>query len=243
MAAIVISWSLQPQNIHSVIKALSSDCYLRIDNRPVLFVYGIYSIPKELLDATKAAAKEAGIKEELFLVCMSTTDVFAIHTMRERGFEAISKYACGAFAPNEPYVELAKRAYDGNIKQYDYSKTIRSIPLITFGRDSRPRIETKLSFCGDYGGMFAFPPTDEELYNHITQVTQYMLDHKELNEINSVVMYAWNEHDEGGWICPTLAVDQNGEPIKDENGKNKMNRSHLDVLKRAISDYRKKENK
>lgn len=28
--------------------------------------------------------------------------------------------------------------------------------------------------------------------------------------LETVIAYAWNEHDEGGWLCPTLGV--NGKP-------------------------------
>ena len=51
---------------------------------------------------------------------------------------------------------------------------------------------------------------------------------------------AWNEHDEGGWCCPTLAVYENGMPVRGENGEPIMDRTYLDALKKALRDIRKK---
>ena len=30
---------------------------------------------------------------------------------------------------------------------------------------------------------------------------------------NTVIMYCWNEYSEGGWFCPTIAVDENGKVL------------------------------
>ena len=56
----------------------------------------------------------------------------------------------------------------------------------------------------------------------------------------SAIAYAWNEHDEGGWCCPTLKVDENGMPVKDENGENAMDTTYLDALAKALNEIRKK---
>lgn len=42
---------------------------------------------------------------------------------------------------------------------------------------------------------------------------QRVLDNRPLLYLltaDAVITYAWNEHDEGGWLCPTLGAD--GEP-------------------------------
>lgn len=33
---------------------------------------------------------------------------------------------------------------------------------------------------------------------------------RDLNPANAIIIYAWNEHDEGGWLQPTLGAD--GKP-------------------------------
>lgn len=51
---------------------------------------------------------------------------------------------------------------------------------------------------------------------------------------NTLIIYAWNEHDEGGWICPTLAVDENGNQLYNEDGSKKLNESRIQAVERAI---------
>ena len=48
-----------------------------------------------------------------------------------------------------------------------------------------------------------------------------------------VLSYGWNEHEEGGWLCPTIMVDADGNPIYNEDGTIKANTERLDALKRA----------
>ena len=55
---------------------------------------------------------------------------------------------------------------------------------------------------------------------------------------NLMLMYAWNEFDEGGWLCPTLLCDENGNVQYNADGTAKANTGHLDAVKKAIDIYR-----
>ena len=61
-------------------------------------------------------------------------------------------------------------------------------------------------------------------------------DEKNFNSTksNTCIIYAWNEHDEGGWICPTIAVDENGNRLFDENGNGLIDTSRIDAIKKII---------
>jgi len=58
-----------------------------------------------------------------------------------------------------------------------------------------------------------------------------------LTKINTVIFYAWNEHDEGSWLCPTLAVDEQGNQLYNEDGTKKINDSRIKILKKATEDF------
>ena len=60
----------------------------------------------------------------------------------------------------------------------------------------------------------------------------------ERTKANTVLMYAWNEHDEGGWICPTLKVDENGNQLYGENGEKLIDTSRIEAIKKAISEFK-----
>ena len=52
--------------------------------------------------------------------------------------------------------------------------------------------------------------TPDELAAHVCEAVQWAGTHRELNPANAIIIYAWNEHDEGGWLQPTRGAD--GKP-------------------------------
>ena len=52
--------------------------------------------------------------------------------------------------------------------------------------------------------------TPEELAAHIREALAWTKANRDLNPANAVIIYGWNEHDEGGWLLPTLGPD--GKP-------------------------------
>jgi len=46
--------------------------------------------------------------------------------------------------------------------------------------------------------------TPEEIAGQLADAIAYVRAEPSLNEAQSVLIFAWNEFDEGGWICPNL---------------------------------------
>ncbi len=244
LCAILQSGIACGENALDLINAMKDPCYLRLDGRPVLYWYSAAGASDETIKNLLKLAKENGI-DNIYNIAMASPDLNTVAEMLEKGCEAISSYSCNAMCePNEgePYASLAKRVFELNEQMYHYHDRIGVVPLISFGRDSRPRIDNPLPWTMHrYGFKFTFDGTEDELYKAAKDNLTYIAQHPENAKPNMALVYSWNEHDEGSWICPTIAVDEKGEPIKDENGNIKMNRSHLDALKKAISEYRKNE--
>ncbi len=87
---------------------------------------------------------------------------------------------------------------------------IEHIPLLCLGHDFRPRIKNPVSWMG--GSNYSFVATDDEIYEHAKEMLKIQKECK--SNVNSLLIYAWNEHDEGGWICPTLSGDGYYQAIK-----------------------------
>jgi len=51
------------------------------------------------------------------------------------------------------------------------------------------------------------PATPDELAAHIRAAIDWTQANRDLNPANAIIIYAWNEHDEGGWLQPTLGSD------------------------------------
>ena len=57
---------------------------------------------------------------------------------------------------------------------------------------------------------------------------------------NTVIGYAWNEHDEGGWLCPTIKVDskETGTPLKNADGTFQIDDARVKALGKLMADYK-----
>ena len=49
--------------------------------------------------------------------------------------------------------------------------------------------------------------TPEQLATHVREAIEWTRANRELNPANAIIIYAWNEYDEGGWLMPTLGAD------------------------------------
>ena len=87
---------------------------------------------------------------------------------------------------------------------------LKVIPPTMSGANGMPR------YTGPGG---AFPkwnwtePAPGELTAHLTGAFDYVTAHPEKCEANTVIMYAWNEHSEGGFLCPTMGEAPGYEPV------------------------------
>ena len=87
---------------------------------------------------------------------------------------------------------------------------LKVIPPTMSGANGMPR------YTGPGG---AFPkwdwtePAPGELATHLTGALDYVAAHREKCEANTVIMYAWNEHSEGGFICPTMGEAPDYKPV------------------------------
>ena len=71
-----------------------------------------------------------------------------------------------------------------------------------------------------------------EIFKQVSAVKEFLEEFR--SPVNSAIIYAWNEHDEGGWICPTLKVDENGNQLYGENGEKLIDDWRIKEVKKAL---------
>ena len=47
----------------------------------------------------------------------------------------------------------------------------------------------------------------EEIAQHLQRAVQFVDANPDVCEVRAIIIYAWNEHDEGGWLVPTWQKD------------------------------------
>lgn len=233
--------------------AMKDSCYLRLDGHPVLFLYGLSGgkWTDKAIKQVRQEAVNAGIAESLYLVGMDSNKNNYL-TNANKDIDAISWYSMNAVGHAEPYIDLAERVETAmkNIGSMCLTSggKINIIPSFIAGRYTEPRIETGVKWVkGDpkaekdedkpYGNKFTLPPTMEEFKAHILNVFKYVSDNPNVTLPNMICSYGWNEHEEGGWLCPTLAVDENGNQLYNDDGSKKINNERLETLKSAIDEF------
>ncbi|GEM_PF-708110 len=103
-----------------------------------------------------------------------------------------------------PFSDLVAKAES----QWDILKaTDNVVPMVTTGYDPRPRnnANNPVNWGGDIpSNFYAAKGTPQEIANHLAASLTWINQNSNKASANTVLMYAWNEFDEGGWICPTL---------------------------------------
>ncbi len=203
------------------------------DGRPLVYYFCLGTLAKRDIAALKEACEKEGIKAP-YSVVMN----IGFEDTVDSGADAIGRYGiagCNGMKFSQLRTETCRLWEEFRQKNFDY------VVEVSGGWHSLPRYETPVKWLKVDNTAWAEYPTGQDLYEHLTEALEYMQrpEVEKLTPAGTVQIYAWNEHDEGGWISPTIAVDENGRQLFDEDGKPKANTERLDGIKRAISEYRR----
>ena len=192
-----------------------------LEGRPLLFVFvKTEKLGKAEWDDLKRQTVAAGMKAP-YLVLMGWNPAEDAKDMAALGFDAISAYARGgSYSMTQPsYAEQCAL-----VRRDRWEKcSALHIPSVTFasaGWDTRPRNErpppwvTWVTATPDKTPAAQQKPlidsvtaTPDELTAHIREALEWTKANRDLNPSNAVIIYGWNENDEGGWLLPTLGTD------------------------------------
>ena len=187
-----------------------------LDGRPLLYLmcddnfaayHGGVGNARALVDAIRDGTIASGLANP-YIVVVSFDMERIDRYMDEFGFDAHSRYG----TPPAAYGEERAYSYLTTLGRWtwDAAKEMGRpyvFPL-SIGWDRRPRDRPDQEKTSDH----ILEPTEDELVEHVTAALGWMGENRELCEANAVLVYAWNEFDEGGWLCPSLleGVDKLG---------------------------------
>ncbi len=240
------------QTMNELFQAIKSPVWLRLDGRPVVFLYNLKSAwTADTVKQLRQMAVNAGIDEALYIVGMYT-DYENLDAAYSMDIDAVSWYSHSAKSQGMPYADYAASEESFTEKIMTASSTVAEhqvVPCFSTGRDSRARIETGVSWVeGDpnaendndkpYANKYSLQPAMSELKEHIANTYYAVKNNAAVTEANLICSYAWNEHEEGGWLCPTLNCDEDGNMILDENGDPTVNDERLVAFKEVVNELR-----
>ena len=208
-----------PDKIQRYIDFFNEPNYQAVLNgRPLLFVlspgnmvgingFSSYAEAKNAFVQLRAAVVSEGIPSP-YLVAMDFNASTAAANSALLGFDAVSNYApSGSPDGAAPYSTL--RGIAENWWASAAGTGAKVIPPVTSGWDRRPRIENPVSWeswqlPGVGISNYYERPTPQQLGAHVLSARDWCAANPSVAEADAMIIYAWNEMDEGGWIVPTL---------------------------------------
>ena len=194
-----------PAERDRTLKLLREPGYQQVAGRPLVFAFDVKTEQptiRQRFAELSASAHAAGL--DPYFVYMGWHPSRDFKTRSAEGFAAVSAYAHPSAEPVfAKYVEAFERHAwaDALATQTPY------VPLVTTGWDKRPRQDHPVSWEKDagYARQRTFPATatPAEIAAHLGRAMDFVKQHPAVCPANTLIVYAWNEHDEGGWLCPT----------------------------------------
>jgi len=188
------------------VRLFKQPTYQRVcDGRPLVYVYSCDKLIPHFGSANAAGeafqrlrvASEKARTGTPYVVAQIWPNMIQADFLDAVGFDALGAYSAqGNTNAGAPYAKLAEmnRWYWNQ-----YKATGREVvPLVNAGWDGRPR---------KYTGAWYDTARPSELAEAVKSAFAWMDAHPKTAPARTALVYAWNEYDEGGWLCPTLNRD------------------------------------
>ena len=232
MSAIWTIYGITADTTDYLIDFLKQDYWFKVDGRPLIYVNNAEITSIYAINKFREACIEAGAGNPYLIglenMGCSTDDV------KNLGLDAISTYATYQGGGAE-YSELVKTT------EADWTKWknagVEVVPFVSTGWNRNPRVANPPSWEKGHTGTendYTQDGTPEEIAQHLQDAINFNKNNQTQTSANTVLMYAWNEHDEGGWICPTIKVDGNGLALTNSDGSNKRDDSRLQAIQKVL---------
>ncbi len=212
---------LDKKEWNRTLKLLQEPGYQKVLNgRPLVYIFN-KNISYKTINKFRKDANKRGLNP--YIVYMGWDSVLDFKKYAKLKFDAFSSYARSSNKPK--YTQLTKSV------EKTWKRALRNkvpiVPLVTTGWDKNPRKDNHVPWEKNkrYFKQKIFPSTatPEEISLHLINAISFVKSNRNLlTKANTIIIYAWNENDEGGWIIPTW----------NEDGQ--ANTDRIDAVKKAI---------
>ncbi|MGW2514306.1 hypothetical protein ACWC0A_34000 [Streptomyces scopuliridis] len=183
-----------------------------LGGRPLVYFFG--GATADWVTKMRAACSQAGLPDP-YIVVMAWTAQSAADLKTNVGADAVSRYATG-MRSGQPYSELVDT--ETNLWDQYAAAAGEVVPTVSTGWDKRPRYDYPFPWEPNYVALkdeWTQQATPEEIATHLRGAVSWNNAHPSSAPANTALIYAWNEFDEGGWICPTLfELQESGRPLR-----------------------------
>jgi hypothetical protein len=200
---------------HFHLDLMRDPLYMREGGRP-LYYFGFFSEkiiaerwrdPAALREAIREFRRRAmalGLGDPY--IVLSAQPQAGAQWAADYGLDALSAYAIAESRGRQPYAALAALAE----RRWDAAAatSFPVVPTVMSGWDRRPRVEAPVPWERNQRpgvGIEHYYETAQpaEIADHLRRALDWVAARRSSSEPSTVLIYAWNENDEGGWLIPT----------------------------------------
>ena len=201
MCAILVTLHpLADAEVESLARAMKESWYQTAQGRPLLYLFG--GKGKGLLPRIRKTCRVVGARDP-YVVALSNS---RYDMTGDDGVQAISAYVDGASGV-ETFAAAASSRINGNAKRAATGMDL--IPTFTLGWNPSPRLEHPVPWCGYRKTRYMKPATEAEWLQGAQEMADWIRAHRASCPTGHILSFAWNEFEEGGWICPTWRPNGN----------------------------------
>lgn len=191
---------------------------------------------REFVQYVRARVKAAGLKNP-YIVGMSVParSYLRAEEWKRDGYDAFSDYAGGyggAVAERDlaPSYAQATNTLVAHLKKYFTGQALPSLPPCSSMQYPWPRaLDPKTHQPVEKWYHYRWPEKGD-LEARVKAVMDFVATHPKDCEAQAIIMYSWNEHSEGGGICPTMGKPPGYKP----------DTQWLNEVARALSSWKPK---
>ena len=199
-AILVCSHIYFDSDIDALIEEMKGEHYEKVGDRPLVYLFGGYRT--DFIERLTSAAEKNGLKKPFFVFFNNgVTSEDGDYSLAD----GVSAYA--STAGSNSFAELYRAVEKENNERRD-GFGLPSVPFFSFGWNPTPRMDNPVPWHG-YDELPYHPAASEdEILDAAEKFAAWIKADKRNTEIGHVLSFAWNEFEEGGYICPTF--DKNG---------------------------------
>lgn len=171
-----------------------------LGDRPLVYVFDAKQTYSALVRALRENAARAGVPTP-FVVFMGWSAAIA------KAADACGADAIGAYVNpvGNGSAFAANMAHESNQWQALRSTGLQVVPTVTTGWDPRPFLDNPAPwYHGATETNWVERATPHEVATQLREALAFVDAYPDASLANSVLIYAWNENAEGGWVIPTL---------------------------------------
>ncbi len=212
------NWNFQ---VEEAVTQMQEPSYQTVlDGRPLVYfflwgqdvgkIWGSWDAMRQKLDGFRQYAQERGLKNP-YIVAMVFSAEEGGRAVTELGVDAVTSYS-GGFIPGS-YDNTADYTYydydaqaqaDRDLWESFRAAGLKVVPVASMGWDPRPHRDDIFGYGGYTFGPVVERAAPEQLAAHVLEAVEWMWTYPDAAEPQTVIVYAWNELSEGGWLVPTL---------------------------------------